>query len=117
IYEREKSVLHYAVLKRKKRMVEILINTQGGYQKAVNQKDIVTGFTPLHIAFFVQDEDIIWFLFQHRAEMDIEDNFEATITDYLRLLGNLPHPNDKLRDVMKVKVFNRDKSELEEWSI
>lgn len=117
IYEREKSVLHYAVLKRKKRMVEMLINTPGGYKKAVNQKDIITGFTPLHIAFFVQDEEIIWFLLQNRASLDIEDNFEATITDYLRLLGNLPHPNDKLRETMKIKVFNKDKSEIEEWSI
>lgn len=94
-------------------MVEMLLSVPGGYGNSVNEGDIVTGFTPSHIAVFVNDQEILYTLASYGARLEIEDNFGATAIDYLRLLDYLPRDNQ----VSHISCYNRATSSMETWEV
>ncbi|KAL6063797.1 SET domain-containing protein [Balamuthia mandrillaris] len=91
--ERHKSALHYAVLSRKPRMVEALLSAAASSSASldINKNDLITGFTPLHFAVFVQSAEVLELLLRrYHADIDKLDNFFATPLDYARMLGMVP---------------------------
>jgi hypothetical protein len=77
IHEKDKSALHYAVLTGRPSMVESLL--EGGFHPNLNRNDIITGFTPLHIALFIQNQEMLLFLLRRGARIDISYATPATI--------------------------------------
>lgn len=86
-------------------MLRMLLQT--GSTALINRNDYITGFTPLHMAVFVQSSDMLWELMKNGAEPYSEDNFEATFLDYARLLGNLPQQQAKNRPTLKMFDFEQ----------
>lgn len=70
MYLVDKSALHYAVTSGLVPMVEMLLDE--GYQEAINKNDIITGFTPFHLALFTQNLQMMFLLLRRGARVDIK---------------------------------------------
>lgn len=114
-YIRQKGVLHYAVLCRNYKMVKMLLNH--GCKEIINRNDYITGFTPLHFAFFVQSLDIMWELLKNGADPYVKDNFDANVFDYARLLGCIPQKFERTKDKDTINVYSHSNEMFETWPI
>lgn len=85
----ERSILHYAALTSQLDMCRRLV-AETPFVAQLNEPDVVTGFSPLHYASFVQNRDLVYLLLSHGARIDYTDSYGATIVDYLRLQGRIP---------------------------
>lgn len=85
----ERSILHYAALTSQLDMCRKLVE-ETPFVAQINDGDIITGFSPLHIASFVQNRDLVYLFLSNGARIDYTDSYGATICDYLRLQGKMP---------------------------
>eukprot|EP01116_Phalansterium_solitarium_P024370 TRINITY_DN8916_c0_g1_i2.p1 TRINITY_DN8916_c0_g1~~TRINITY_DN8916_c0_g1_i2.p1 ORF type:complete len:519 (+),score=160.91 TRINITY_DN8916_c0_g1_i2:685-2241(+) len=94
------SLMQFAVLTGNVAMVRKLLDKGGA--GLLNKPDLVTSFSALHFAFFVQDRRMIELLLRLGANIDQVDAFFGTPLDYARMLRILPpgymrhNRNDKL---------------------
>lgn len=116
----ERSILHYAALTSQLEMCRRLVQ-ETPFVAQLNEPDVVTGFSPLHYASFVQNRDLVYLFLAHGARIDYTDSYGATIVDYLRLQGRIPQRFD--RPDMKIKFLpspsstTLDTSQIHELSI
>ncbi|XP_049851952.1 uncharacterized protein LOC126328217 [Schistocerca gregaria] len=118
IYEIEKSVLHYAVLTGIPEMVRMLLE-EGSYRGALSLGDVVTGFTPCHLAVFVQNSEVLWELVSHGGSVEERDGYGARPIDYARMLGSAPHYRRNWRTEKRLAVWigEEEQGELVEWEV
>lgn len=119
--------MHYATLTGNPQSLQHLL--ANGCDVLVNRNDFITGFTPLHLALFTQNKEIMWLLLQRGAEFTVRynfltsmaapfscgsflmiyrDNYFATPLDYARLVGILPSKWDERKKQAKFNVYNED---------
>jgi hypothetical protein len=116
-YERQKGVLHYAVLCRNEKMVNMLLTQGCDKKEIINRNDYITGFTPLHLALFVQSFEIMWALIKNGANPYVNDNYGANVFDYARMLGILPQLFERTKKTETLSVYDLEKDSLEAWPI
>lgn len=117
--ENNKSVLHYAVMRRSTDMVLMLIkeSQKAGVPIDINKNEIITGFTLLHYSVFVESRQILtMLLMEYDADIDLSDEFSATPLDYARMLGMVPRIPSHLVPA-SIMVYDRFRERLEPWSI
>jgi len=56
----------------------------------INRKDLVTGFTPLHWALFIENIQLMAYLIRRGANISKKDNYAGDPTDYARMLRMIP---------------------------
>jgi hypothetical protein len=88
--QKERSILHYAALTSQLEMCRRLLK-ESPFGRTINEGDLVTGFTPLHIASFVQNPSLVYLFLSCGSQWDLSDNYGATVADYLRLQGRIPY--------------------------
>jgi hypothetical protein len=115
LHEQDKSVLHYAVLSGNVPMVHMLLDA--GYLPELNAPDLITAFTPLHMAVFIENKDMLWTLISHGAKPDVLDNYRGTALDYARITQLMPHKYQKQRDSTQIKVYDDKSSKIQAWSV
>jgi hypothetical protein len=81
----ERSLLHLAAYARSVPLMAMLL-AQRGALELVNERDLVTGQTPLHVALFAHSPDLMRLLLRHGADPAIRDNFHASVFDWSALL-------------------------------
>ena len=89
----ERSILHYAALTGQVDMCRRLLE-ETPFLSQINEGDLVTGFSPLHIASFVQNPTLVFLFLTHGANIDFTDNYGATMVDYLKMQGRIPSKID-----------------------
>lgn len=97
VQQRERSILHYAALTGQVDMCRRLLEDTP-FKTTINDGDLVTGFSPLHIASFVQNPSLVYLFLTHGAKIDVIDNFGATPIDYLKLLDRIPANKPKTQE-------------------
>jgi hypothetical protein len=115
IAELEKSTLHFAVLTGQPVMVQMLL--QEGFMPNIDRPDVVTGFTPVHLAVFTQNASVLRVLLNAGARIDVLDQFGARSVNYARMLQYIPDTADIERRQTKIKVYNRDTGAIDKWDI
>jgi len=115
IHKQDKAALHYAVITGNLRMVELLLNE--GFLPSINQGDVITKFTPLHLALFIESSDILWLLLRHGALFTLKDAFFGTPLDYARMLNIMPNKFEKHKNDTKIHVYNPNSRQIDQWDI
>jgi len=115
LHEQDKSVLHYAVLSGNVPMVQMLLSA--GYLPELNAPDLITAFTPLHMAIFIENKDMLWTLISHGAKPDIMDAYRGTALDYARITQLMPYKYQKHLDSTHINVFDPESNKIEAWSV
>jgi hypothetical protein len=113
----QNSLVQFAVLNGNEEMLEFLWNeTDPKHRKEYfNKGDLITGFTPFHIAIFVENARLLELLvFKYEVDVDRKDNFFGTAFDYGKMLGRIPSPTFGLR---KLKIWNPDTKNVDQISI
>jgi ankyrin repeat protein len=82
----ERSLLHFAAYARSPATAAVLLR----YGADVNERDLITGQTPLHAALFAGCAELVALLLQHGADASIRDDYGASVHDWARLLSLLP---------------------------
>jgi hypothetical protein len=85
----ERSILHYAALTSQEEMCRRLME-ETPFIAQIHEGDVLTGFSPLHIASFVQNRALVYSLLTHGANIDYKDNYGSTVVDYLKLQSRIP---------------------------
>lgn len=85
----ERSILHYAALTSQEEMCRRLME-ETPFLSQINEGEIVTGFSPLHFASWVQNPSLFFSLLAHGADIDFTDSYGCTVVDYLRFQGKVP---------------------------
>lgn len=96
-------------------MVEMLLSK--GCHQLLNRNDYITGFTPFHIALFIQNRQLLWYLVRCGVDIMVKDEFNATAMDYARLLGSMPHKFEKNLDKKTIAIFNPEQKQVEFWPV
>lgn len=116
----ERSILHYAALTSQLDMCRRLVQ-ETPFVAQLNEPDVVTGFSPLHYASFVQNRELVYLFLTHGARIDYTDSYGATIVDYLRLQGRIPQrferPEMKLNFLPPPNSTTLDPSTIHQLSI
>uniref|UniRef100_A0A6B2L7K5 SET domain-containing protein n=1 Tax=Arcella intermedia TaxID=1963864 RepID=A0A6B2L7K5_9EUKA len=112
-YQKHKSVLHLATMCSNLAMVSMLL-TQC-QNRLLNVNDYVTGFTPLHMALFVQNLPLMWYLIRNGADPTQLDKFDATPMDYARIMGIMP--DFFLRNKHKTTFTVYEHGKYSEWPL
>jgi hypothetical protein len=86
VFASERSLLHFAIVARSLRTVQLLLLHDAHHHRLINECDVVTGQTPLHIALFARWEPAIRLLLAHGADDSIPDHFGASVRDWSALL-------------------------------
>eukprot|EP01125_Pyxidicula_operculata_P009995 TRINITY_DN3289_c0_g1_i2.p1 TRINITY_DN3289_c0_g1~~TRINITY_DN3289_c0_g1_i2.p1 ORF type:complete len:328 (+),score=45.27 TRINITY_DN3289_c0_g1_i2:57-1040(+) len=110
MHEMQKSALHFAVIGGNMQMVKLVL--EKGFLPLINRDDYITGFTPFHLAIFIQKPELMWHLITSGSDVTKLDNYDGSPFDYARLLGLLPYPADKKRDTFKLKLFEQEKNAI-----
>jgi hypothetical protein len=109
----EHSLLHFAAYARDVSLMTMLLEQRGAL-KLVNERDIVTGQTPLHIALFAHSRELMHLLVRHGADPSIRDNFGASVFDWAALLFPAPDSNAAAQSAQqRVAVRNRSSNVIE----
>lgn len=86
VFASERSLLHFAIVARSLPTVQLLLLHDTNRRQLLNERDVVTGQTPLHMALFAQWEPAMQLLLAHGADQSICDNFGASVRDWATLL-------------------------------
>jgi hypothetical protein len=82
----ERSLLHFAAYARSPATAAVLLH----HGADVNERDLITGQTPLHAALFAGCAELVALLLLHGADASIRDGYGASVHDWARLLSLLP---------------------------
>ena len=132
--EHGKSVLHYAVLSGNItvvlsfhllhqlfdfeiycELIEFLLKEE---PSLASRHDIITRFTPLHYAIFVENPQILDLLLSYYPCLDLIDSFGGTPLDYAIMMGIVPCSSPpKPKSLQVFNNFGGGDGKVEHWSI
>lgn len=84
VHEKDKSALHYAVLTGRPHMVEWLLDN--GFAPNLSRNDLITGFTPLHLALFTQNTEMMVLLLLRGANLQARSDFPTSALQFELIL-------------------------------
>lgn len=82
-------------------------------------RDIITNFTPLHYAVFVENPVMLELLLSHHPYLDLEDSFGGTPLDYAKMLGIVPcnfPPKPRYLSIYN-NIGSSESARIEKWDL
>lgn len=112
--ETQNSIMQFATLTGSTKLIDLILSYPGGVQ-LLNKGDLVTGFSALHFALFIENSVMFKHLIERKANPAMRDKFGGTIFDYARMLGIIPLKT-RYKSPPYFQVWNSELQKIETWS-